>query len=354
MPRRPVDKLEEGSFTYRAVKIRIHLSGEQEALVVAWQHGLRHLWNHSLVWCRHQRKTTQKWPNLKAITDHMLDVKRREKPTPFLPLREIPAHAILILADDLHKAISAWLKSISASKDGKKSAYPRRSPQIRGNKRLPSVYAVGQSTTFDATAVRLPKLGSVSYSSGFMPRLPLNGRLMSSRIYEKGGSWYLASVFKTPKPENTRTPVVEKIALDVDPSREDFVRIDQEGSGVAHRAFAGLNTNTTKFARLNRALSRRKSGSRRHLKSKLALQRMHEKIANQRADYLHKLSRDIVNTAASIDVRMSEPVLAAVKRTNDTEAHRRIYDAASRKFIQLLQYKSEDMGRTFSLATTRE
>ena len=51
-----------------------------------------------------------------------------------------------------------------------------------------------------------------------------------------------------------------------------------------------LRQQLSKLKRLNRQLSRRQKGSKRWEKTKAKLQRLHERIANQRADYIHKMT----------------------------------------------------------------
>lgn len=46
---------------------------------------------------------------------------------------------------------------------------------------------------------------------------------------------------------------------------------------------------------LQRAVSRKKRGSNRRKKAVHVLAQLHEKVANQRKDYAHKLSRQLVN-----------------------------------------------------------
>ncbi|WP_231969106.1 transposase [Thermoanaerobacterium sp. RBIITD] len=49
-----------------------------------------------------------------------------------------------------------------------------------------------------------------------------------------------------------------------------------------------------KLKRLQRELSRMKKGSKNREKQKKKLAKLHEKVANQRRDYLHKISYNIV------------------------------------------------------------
>ena len=57
-----------------------------------------------------------------------------------------------------------------------------------------------------------------------------------------------------------------------------------------------------KLARLQRRLSRRQKGSRGRDKARLAVARQHEKIANQRSDFLHKTSRWLVDNYGLIGI----------------------------------------------------
>ncbi|WP_251127816.1 transposase, partial [Exiguobacterium sp. s154] len=56
-----------------------------------------------------------------------------------------------------------------------------------------------------------------------------------------------------------------------------------------------LRKSEAKVKKAQRALSRKKIGSKNREKAKLLLAKKHEKIANQRKDFLHKLSRRIVD-----------------------------------------------------------
>ncbi|WP_367946719.1 RNA-guided endonuclease TnpB family protein [Bacillus cereus] len=50
-----------------------------------------------------------------------------------------------------------------------------------------------------------------------------------------------------------------------------------------------------RVAFLQRSLSRKKKGSANRNKARLKVARLHEKIANQRNDFLHKISSEITN-----------------------------------------------------------
>lgn len=55
-----------------------------------------------------------------------------------------------------------------------------------------------------------------------------------------------------------------------------------------------LTKNQKKLARLQRQLSRKSKGSSRREKARVQVARLHEKIANQRGDMMHKLSTQLI------------------------------------------------------------
>ncbi|MEM3454821.1 MAG: RNA-guided endonuclease TnpB family protein, partial [Thermoproteota archaeon] len=88
---------------------------------------------------------------------------------------------------------------------------------------------------------------------------------------------------------------------------------------------------------LNHWLSRKKKGSKNREKQKIKLAKAHEKLINQRDDFLHKLSRFYVN---NYDVVCVEK-LNIQKMVRKHNLAQKILDASWGKFLQLLSYKAE-------------
>ena len=59
-----------------------------------------------------------------------------------------------------------------------------------------------------------------------------------------------------------------------------------------------------KLAREQRKLSKMQKGSNNRNKQRLKVAKLHEKVSNQRKDFLHKQSRQITNTYDCVGMRL--------------------------------------------------
>lgn len=97
-----------------------------------------------------------------------------------------------------------------------------------------------------------------------------------------------------------------------------------------------------RLAKAQRTLSKRKKGSNRRNKARMRVAKLHAKVRNQRKDYLHKLSRHLVNENQVIgmeDLLIKE----MVKNSYITKS---IMDAGWGLFKQMLIYKASESGHT--------
>lgn len=100
--------------------------------------------------------------------------------------------------------------------------------------------------------------------------------------------------------------------------------------------------------RRQRALARCKRGSKRRLKAKARLAAGSAKIARQRRDHLHKLSRSLVSRYQGI--AFEDLNLTGLKRGM---LARSVHDAAWSLLVQLVRYKAESAGAEVVLVDPR-
>jgi len=256
----------------------------------------------------------------KAIYEKYKDdreaLKRQKYPMPadykkeFPWLKEVDSLALANAQLNLNRAYNNFFRDKSVGFPKFKSKHHDKKSYTTNNQK-------GTIRFIDSKAIRLPKLKDVRIK---MHRpLPQNVIIKSATISQTPtGKYYIAIVVQYEVQIKPITPTVETtIGLDYS-SKALFV--DSKTNSPDYPKY--YRQAEARLKREQRKLSKRKKGGQNRAKQRRKVAKLHEKVANQRKDFLHQLSRQIANAydgvaIENLNMRGMAQGLNLAKSTND-------------------------------------
>lgn len=303
----------------RAYKFRLYPNKEQQEYFAKCFGCTRFIYNQMLAdKIEYYKKTGEMLNNTPA---------QYKKEYPWL--KEVDSLALANAQMNLNKAYKNFFRDKSVGFPKFKSRKNNRHSYTTNNQKG-TIYIEGKY-------IKLPKLKSMIK---LVQHRQFTGEIKSCTISKTPTNKYYVSILvdedKKQLPKNNN-----KVGIDL--GIKDFA-ITSDGEVFENPKW--LRKSERRLAKLQRDLSRKKKGSNNRNKARLKVAKLHEKITNQRKDFLHKLSSKITDENQVV-------VLEDLKISNMLKNHKlakAINEVSWYEFRRQLEYKSEWYGREIIIA----
>ena len=305
----------------KAFKFRLLPSKKQEVLVAKTFGCVRFVYNKMLA----ERKETYE-----KFKDDKEKLKEQKFPTPakykdeFPFLKEVDSLALANAQMNLQKAYKNFFEGRAEFPKFKSRKYKQSytTNRVNGNIELQNGH------------IKLPKLKLVKIKQH--REIPENYKIKSCAISKTKSGKYYVSVLTEYEKDIKLKAIEHVVGLDFAMS-ELYVSSENEKANYPRY----YRVMSEKLAKAQRILSKRKKGSARWNIQRLVVAKLHEKVANQRMNFLHHKSKEL---AFSFDAVVIED-LNMKGMSQALHFGKSVHDNGWGMFTTFLEYKLKEQGK---------
>jgi len=301
----------------RAYKYRLYPNQEQEQKLAQHFGSVRWVYNWGLERKIKEYQETNKSPSCFDLTKELTQLKKLKE---YRWLGDVNAQALQMALRNLDNGFTAFFRKYNSFPKFK-NRYSKQSFQCPQGVKLLEKH------------IQIPVVKKIRAKIDRR----FEGKIKTVTVSRTTTNKYFASVLVD---DGKELPVKVEIkkAIGIDVGLKTFATIST-GEKIDNPKF--LDQSIDRLRVLQRRLSKKKKGSQNRKKAKLKVALLHEKIVNQRRDFLHKVSTRLIDENQAI--ALEDLNIKGMVKNHRLARH--ISDSSWAEFIQMLEYKSEWQGK---------
>jgi putative transposase len=306
---------------HQAIKVRLYPTIQQQEILAQHFGCSRWWWNYALNLCIETYKETGKGLTQIALNKLLPQLKKQEATS---WLSECYSQVLQATTLNLVTAYKNFFEG--------RAKYPR----FKAKKNRQSIQ-YPQSVKVVENCLKFPgRVGLVKAKI----HAKIEGAIKTVTISQNPSGKYYAAILMEVEGDNP-VPHTEGKVAGIDLGIKDFAIVND---GIKTSKFANprhLAKHERNLKRKQRTLARKVKGSNSRNKARKLVARVHERVSNVRQDYLHKLSRKLVDD--------NQVIVVESLNTKGMVRHHKLAKAISDvgwgMFVNFLQYKLDDEGK---------
>jgi putative transposase len=307
----------------KAYKYRLYPNKEQQELFMKHIGACRFTYNWALDNKIRAYETEKKHLSRFDLQEMLVHDLKKEH----VWLNDVNSQSLLNSLINLESAFTRFFREKKGFPNFKSKKNPLQSFQI------PQHYTVD----FETNTIKLPKIKQPIKAK---LHRKFEGTLKTATVSRNStGKFYISILVDDGKELLNKTSFDENSTLGIDVGLTHFA-ISSNGEKIDNPKY--LKNSMQRLNILQKRMSKKQKGSKNRAKARLAVSKLHEKISNQRVDFLHKTSSKIISENQAVAIE-SLNISGMLKNHCLAQS---INDVSWNTFFNQLTYKAEWYGKT--------